>query len=153
MSYNYLNDYFSDFIIDSPIKSNTFQSENIENIYSSHGIEGGIIRRETIFEMKLRKNLKNSKPNKYLISNEDISKLRYSFHDLGILVDNNANQIRLRNLPKINNDEYEKFKNSIIDKEELNNFYRALNTKKYDFESHDFVNSVGGIASLKDLVT
>ena len=58
MSYNYLNDYFSDFITDSPIKSNTFQSENIENIENKCSSR---IRRETIFEMKLRKNLKNSK--------------------------------------------------------------------------------------------
>ena len=82
MSYNYLNDYFSDFITDSPIKSNTFQSENIENIeneYSSHGIVGNRIRRETIFEVKLRNNLKNLKPNKYLLSNEDISNYRDSF--------------------------------------------------------------------------
>ena len=149
MSHKDLKDYFSDFNKDNPIRSKSFLNQNIEKIqkrYSIHGI--GRIGRETIFEAKLRNNLKNLAPNKYLISNEDISKYRDSFQEFGILVDNNAKQIRLRNLPKINNDEYEAFKNSIIDKESLDNFHEFLNTKEYDFESPDCDYSVGGIASL-----
>ena len=148
MSHKDLKDYFSDFNKDNPIRSKSFLNQNIEKIqkrYSIHGI--GRIGRETIFEAKLRNNLKNLAPNKYLISNEDISKYRDSFQEFGILVDNNAKQIRLRNLPKINNDEYEAFKNSIIDKESLDNFHEFLNTKEYDFESPDCDYSVGGLAS------
>ena len=150
MSHSHWNDYFSDFIEDSPIRSKTFQSENIEKIQEKYSING--MGKETIFEMKLRNNLKDLRQNTYFISIEDISKYKDSFQAFGILIDNNAKNIGIRNFPKINDDQYEAFKNSIINKEELDNLYEFLNRKKYNFKNHECGISVGGLASLKDFV-
>ena len=130
MSHKELIDYFSEFEEDTPIRSKSFQvgPENIPERYSIPEI-----RRETIFEKKLRDKIKDFKLNKPFIEKADLMKYRDTLKEIGILPDENAKKLGIRNLPKINNETFEEFKNSLSRKIKLYNLYETLISVKFNF--------------------
>ena len=148
------NDFFStDFNQEPTIKNEINQSVNpelLKNNSLSQESEG-----ETALESKFRKTLNhtfNKRLSKHFISGKDMTKFRESLKGSGILGNKEGLNITVRELPKITNDNYEKFKNSYTDKTTLENLYNNLTKNNCNFKSVESNNSLGGLTPLTYLV-
>ena len=148
------NDFFSnDFGQEPSIKSGINQSVNPEimkNNSLSHESEG-----ETALESKFRKTLSHNfdkRLSKHFISGKDMSQFRESLKESGILGYKEGQNIKVRELPKISNETYEKFKNSNTDKATLDNLYNTLTKSNCNFKSVESNNSLGGLTPLTYLI-
>ena len=148
------NDFFStDFNQEPTIKNEINQSVNpelLKNNSLSQESEG-----ETALESKFRKTLShtfNKRLSKHFISGKDMTKFRESLKGSGILGNKEGLNITVRELPKITNDNYEKFKNSYTDKTTLENLYNNLTKNNCNFKSVESNNSLGGLTPLTYLV-
>ena len=107
--------------------------------------------RETAFESKLKR-LSDKSLHHRLISGKNMSKLRESLSVSGIFNSENGQNITVRELPKISQEDFDKFKNSITDNETINKLYSDLNTINCNYKSVESNNSIGGLSPLTFLV-
>ena len=113
--YNYFNtDLVSDITTPNPTNSQNKQSNE------------PVKERETAFESKLKK-FSDKAMNNHLLSGKNMSKFRDSLSVSGILDIQSANNITLRELPKISQENYDKLRNSIAKNEELEKLFNDLN--------------------------
>ena len=138
--YNYFNtDLVSDITTPNPTNSqNKPPNEPVKE-------------RETAFESKLKK-FSDKTMNNHLLSGKNMSKFRDSLSVSGILDIENANNITLRELPKISQENYDKLRNSIAKNEELEKLFNDLNKINCNYKSIECNNSIGGITPLTYLI-
>ena len=150
MSTNQMNDYFSpDFNQDNLIDTNIYQSVNLESLQQKKSIHES--ENETALESKLGKSFEK-RPSLTLLSSKNLSKFRESLKEI-INLDNKACQnIEVRELPKISQEAYEKFKNSNTDQDSLDQLYNSLTKSNCNFKSVECGNSLGGLTPLTYLV-
>ena len=150
MSTNQMNDYFSpDFNQDNLIDNNIYQSVNLESLQQKKSIHES--ENETALESKLGKSFEK-RPSLTLLSSKNLSKFRESLKEI-INLDNKACQnIEVRELPKISQEAYEKFKNSNTDQDTLDQLYNSLTKSNCNFKSVECGNSLGGLTPLTYLV-
>ena len=108
--------------------------------------------RETAFESKLKKFSDKTMNNHHLLSGKNMSKYRNSLSVSGILDVENENNITVRELPKISQENYEKLKNSITNNEALVKLFNDLNKTNCNYKNVECNNSIGGITPLTYLI-
>ena len=106
---------------------------------------------ETALESKLRK-ISDKTMNSHLVSGINMSKFRESLTVSGILNIEYENNITIRQLPKISQENYDKFKASIADNEILGKLFTDLSKINCNFKSVECNNSIGGITPLTYLI-
>jgi hypothetical protein len=107
--------------------------------------------RETAFESKLRR-FSDKTMNSRLLSGKNMSKFRNSLSVSGILDIENENNITVRELPKISQENYDKLRNSIANNEEITKIYNDLDKINCNYKSKECNNSIGGITPLTFLI-
>ena len=137
------NDLVQDITQEDETNDNSISRGNIPNKESQE--------RETAFESKLNKKL-TRRLSKNLMSEKNLSIYRESLKDSGILENMNSETITIRELPKISEENYEKFKESIADKQALSKLCDDINVINCNFKSVDSNNSLGGISPLTYLI-
>ena len=142
--YNFFsNDLVQDITQEDETNDNSISRGNIPNKESQE--------RETAFESKLNKKL-TRRLSKNLMSEKNLSIYRESLKDSGILENMNSETITIRELPKISEENYEKFKESIADKQALSKLCDGINAINCNFKCVDSNNSLGGISPLTYLI-
>ena len=107
---------------------------------------------ETAFESKFRKTLPNKKFSKHYISGKDIPRIKDSLEKSGILANKIGEIIKVRELPKISQEDYDKFKASFTNQEYLNGLLKKIHETNCNIKSVDANNSLGGLTPLTYLV-
>ena len=107
--------------------------------------------RETAFESKLRR-FSDKTMNSRLLSGKNMSKFRNSLSVSGILDIENENNITVRELPKISQENYDKLRNSLANNEEITKLYNDLDKINCNYKSKECNNSIGGITPLTFLI-
>ena len=152
MSKKQMNDYFSnDFNQDNNIiDNNIYQSINLECFQKKNSVHE--IESETALESKLGKSLSERRLSQHLLSSKNLSKYRDSLKST-IKLDTKAVQnIAVRELPKVSQEVYEKFKSSITDQDYLDKLFNNLTQSNCNFKNIECGNSVGGLTPLTYLV-
>ena len=151
MSKNQKNDYFSnDFNENNIIDNNIYQSVNPEFFQKKNSIHE--IESETALESKLGKSLLERRPSQLLLSSKSLSKYRDSIKNIINLDTKSVQNIGVRELPKVSQEAYEKFKSSITDQDTLDKLFNNLTQSNCNFKSVECGNSVGGLTPLTYLV-
>jgi hypothetical protein len=151
MSKNQKNDYFSnDFNENNIIDNNIYQSVNPEFFQKKNSIQE--IESETALESKLGKSLLERRPSQLLLSSKSLSKYRDSIKSIINLDTKSVQNIAVRELPKVSQETYEKFKNSITDQDYLDKLFNNLTQSNCNFKNIECGNSVGGLTPLTYLV-
>ena len=128
------------------------------NIYTSV-IGNREEEKETILQSKIKHKQLNGKTeknerNSRFISESVINKpeFRESLKDLGIFWNEKDEFLKLRNMPKISQENFNQLQNSIINREELTNLCVYLNRLNCNFKSVSCDESVGGLSPLTYLI-
>ena len=151
MSKNQKNDYFSnDFNENNIIDNNIYQSVNPEFFQKKNSIHE--IESETALESKLGKSLLERRPSQHLLSSKSLSKYRDSIKSIINLDTKSVQNIGVRELPKVSQEAYEKFKSSITDQDTLDKLFNNLTQSNCNFKNIECGNSVGGLTPLTYLV-
>ena len=151
MSKNQKNDYFSnDFNENNIIDNNIYQSVNPEFFQKKNSIHE--IESETALESKLGKSLLERRPSQLLLSSKSLSKYRDSLKSIINLDTKAVQNITVRELPKVSQETYEKFKSSITDQDTLDKLFNNLTQSNCNFKNIECGNSVGGLTPLTYLV-
>ena len=151
MSKNQKNDYFSnDFNENNIIDNNIYQSVNPEFFQKKNSIHE--IESETALESKLGKSLLERRPSQLLLSSKSLSKYRDSLKSIINLDTKSVQNITVRELPKVSQETYEKFKSSITDQDTLDKLFNNLTQSNCNFKNIECGNSVGGLTPLTYLV-
>ena len=152
MSKKQMNDYFSnDFNQDNNIiDNNIYQSVNPEFFQKKNSIHE--IESETALESKLGKSLLERRPSQLLLSSKSLSKYRDSIKSIINLDTKSVQNIGVRELPKVSQEAYEKFKSSITDQDTLDKLFNNLTQSNCNFKNIECGNSVGGLTPLTYLV-
>ena len=151
MSKNQKNDYFSnDFNENNIIDNNIYQSVNPEFFQKKNSIHE--IESETALESKLGKSLLERRPSQLLLSSKSLSKYRDSIKSIINLDTKSVQNIGVRELPKVSQEAYEKFKSSITDQDTLDKLFNNLTQSNCNFKNIECGNSVGGLTPLTYLV-
>ena len=151
MSKNQKNDYFSnDFNENNIIDNNIYQSVNPEFFQKKNSIHE--IESETALESKLGKSLLERRPSQLLLSSKSLSKYRDSLKSIINLDTKAVQNITVRELPKVSQETYEKFKSSITDQDYLDKLFNNLTQSNCNFKNIECGNSVGGLTPLTYLV-
>ena len=151
MSKNQKNDYFSnDFNENNIIDNNIYQSVNPEFFQKKNSIHE--IESETALESKLGKSLLERRPSQLLLSSKSLSKYRDSIKSIINLDTKSVQNIGVRELPKVSQEVYEKFKSSITDQDTLDKLFNNLTQSNCNFKNIECGNSVGGLTPLTYLV-
>ena len=151
MSKNQKNDYFSnDFNENNLIDNNIYQSVNPEFFQKKNSIHE--IESETALESKLGKSLLERRPSQLLLSSKSLSKYRDSIKSIINLDTKSVQNIGVRELPKVSQEAYEKFKSSITDQDTLDKLFNNLTQSNCNFKNIECGNSVGGLTPLTYLV-
>ena len=142
MSSEPIYNYFSSDII--PDIDNQNQDDNIPRTESNG-------ERETAFESKMRR-MSNKSLNNHLISGKNISIIRESLRDSTIFDNANAQNLTVRELQKISQNDYDNWKSSIIDQQSLLNLFNELKGINCNYKSIESNNSLGGLTPLTFLI-
>ena len=143
MSSEPIYNYFSTDIIPDVDNQNK-DANNIPNAESNG-------ERETAFESKIKR-MSNKSLNNHIISGKNISRIRESLRDSTIFDNVNAQNLTVRELPKISQNDYDNWKSSIIDQESLLNLYNELKRINCNYKSIESNNSLGGLTPLTFLI-
>ena len=151
MSKNQKNDYFSnDFNENNIIDNNIYQSVNPEFFQKKNSIHE--IESETALESKLGKSLLERRPSQLLLSSKSLSKYRDSIKSIINLDTKSVQNIGVRELPKVSQEVYEKFKSSITDQDTLDKLFNNLTQSNCNFKNIECGSSVGGLTPMTYLV-
>ena len=104
--------------------------------------------RETAFESKI-KGISNKS---FIFSGKNIPRIRESLKNSTIFDNTNAQNITVRELPKISQNNYDNWESSIIDNESLVKLYNDLMKINCNYRSIESNNSLGGLTPLTYLI-